>query len=126
MSHHLRERLRNTWGKKVVDLKRGLRPKIANSEFPLVGGIAFMPLEERGRAEKGSNFIGEPTVHWNFPATALPELPPLPLHRSRRRSRCRTLAGAAAGPSPEPPPESCRNHRWNLAGTAVEIAATAN
>ncbi|KAK7348836.1 hypothetical protein VNO80_23551 [Phaseolus coccineus] len=42
--------------------------------------------------------------------TALPELPPLPPHRSRRRN----LAGAVvAGISPEPPPESCRNRRRN-------------
>ncbi|KAK7346528.1 hypothetical protein VNO80_21049 [Phaseolus coccineus] len=75
--------------------------------------------------------------------TALPELPPLPSHWSRcrtlagagispepppeaRRSRCRKLAGNFAGILPELSPESCQNHRWNLAGTAVEIATAAN
>ncbi|KAK7334860.1 hypothetical protein VNO80_26626 [Phaseolus coccineus] len=43
--------------------------------------------------------------------------------------RCRltgAAAGTVAGILPEPSPESCQNHRWNLARTAVEIAAAAN
>ncbi|KAK7357803.1 hypothetical protein VNO80_17099 [Phaseolus coccineus] len=61
------------------------------------------------------------SMHSHRP-TALPELPPLPPHRSRRRN----LAGAAVGISPEPPSESHRSRHRNPAGTAVEIAATAN